>query len=105
MPVAKFELLTAQAWAAPPQLTSLRIAGSPAIGPDTALRLPPTLRELHVGPSNRLLADLASTLPELRLHVIDVFSNAGLQVLSCMLTPDQFHPCTTLRRNPFVLHP
>ncbi len=72
-----------QAWEAPPQLTSLSMAGARDIGPDAALRLPlATLRELHVGPSNRLQADLATTVPRLRLHVMDVFSNAGLQVPS-----------------------
>ena len=56
------------------------MAGTPVFGPGTALRLPPTLRELHVGPSNRVPANLATALPLPRLHVMDVFSKAGLQV-------------------------
>ena len=56
------------------------MAGARDIGPDTAVRLPATLRELHVGPGNRVPAELASGLPALRLHVMDVFSNVGLQV-------------------------
>ena len=59
------------------------MAGARDIGPDTALRLPvATLRELHVGPSNQLPADLANEMPHLRLHVMDVFNSAGLQVLA-----------------------
>ncbi len=69
------------------------MAGARDIGPDTALRLPvATLRELHVGPSNRLPGDLASTLPQLRLHIMDVFSNAGLQVPSRTLNPILMNP-------------
>ena len=68
------------------------MAGARAIGPDTALQLPATLRELHVGPHNRVPPALAG-LPRLRLHVMDVFNNAGLQVLA---SSSWCLPCTCL---------
>lgn len=84
-----------QVWEAPPQLTSLHIAGARGIGANTVLRLPASLCDLFVEPCNRVPAALAGR-PWLRLHVMDVFNNATLQVLTpCCLHASSMH-CTPL---------